>query len=136
MQQTVSESANKTSQSTPPISVKRGAAKVMVLCSADKLGKGDDILGRKIMINFLRTLREMGDELELLVFVNTGVKLTVKGSEVFSHLKDYEVTGRKILVCSTCLKHFNLLEEQRVGETTNMLDIVSAMQLADKIITV
>ncbi|MGD8671214.1 MAG: sulfurtransferase-like selenium metabolism protein YedF, partial [Desulfobacterales bacterium] len=30
----------------------------------------------------------------------------------------------------------NLLEQKQVGETTNMLDIVTAMQLADKVINV
>ncbi|MBW2216951.1 MAG: sulfurtransferase-like selenium metabolism protein YedF, partial [Deltaproteobacteria bacterium] len=44
--------------------------------------------------------------------------------------------GISILVCGTCLEHFNLLEKKQVGETTNMLDIVIAMQLADKVITI
>ncbi|RLC20852.1 MAG: sulfurtransferase-like selenium metabolism protein YedF, partial [Deltaproteobacteria bacterium] len=34
----------------------------------------------------------------------------------------------------TCLTHFRLLDRKRVGETTNMLDIITAMQLADKVI--
>ena len=29
---------------------------------------------------------------------------------------------------------FDLLDREQVGETTNMLDIVTAMQLADKVI--
>jgi TusA-related sulfurtransferase len=47
-----------------------------------------------------------------------------------------ESRGVKILVCGTCLNHFNLLERKQVGETTNMLDIVTAMQLADKVINI
>ena len=39
-------------------------------------------------------------------------------------------------VLQTCLNHFNLLERKQVGETTNMLDIVTAMQLADKVINI
>ena len=35
-------------------------------------GAGDDELGRKLMISFLKTLDEMGDELWRLVFVNNG----------------------------------------------------------------
>jgi len=35
-----------------------------------------------------------------------------------------------------CLDHFNLLDKKQVGQTTNMLDIVTAMQLADKVINV
>ena len=44
------------------------------------------------------------------------------------------VLHTKILVCGTCLNHLNLLEKKMVGETTNMLDIVTAMQLADKVV--
>ncbi|MCU0559259.1 MAG: sulfurtransferase-like selenium metabolism protein YedF [Desulfobacterales bacterium] len=108
--------------------------KIMVMCATDRIGFGDDHLGVKLMVNFLRTLKEMGPELWRLVFVNNGVKLAVDGSEVLEELKAYERAGLKILVCGTCLTHFNLLERKQVGETTNMLDIVTAMQLADKVV--
>jgi selenium metabolism protein YedF len=108
--------------------------KIMVMCGTDRMGVGDDALGLKLMVNFLRTLKEMGNELWRLVLVNNGVKLTIEGSEVLADLKDYEKSGLTILVCGTCLDHFNLLDSKQVGETTNMLDIVTAMQLADKVI--
>ena len=110
--------------------------KIMVMCATDRIGFGDDDLGLALMVNFLRTLNEMGKELWRLVFVNNGVKLTIDGSEVLEDLKEYEKEGLKILVCGTCLNHFNLLERKQVGETTNMLDIVTAMQLADKVISI
>ena len=106
----------------------------MVMCATDRMGYGDDELGLKLMVNYLRTLAEMGAELWRLVFVNNGVKLTIEGSEVLEDLKRYEENGLKILVCGTCLVHYDLLERKQVGETTNMLDIVTAMQLADKVI--
>lgn len=111
------------------------ARKIMVLCAADRMGFGDDELGLKLMVSFLRTLKEMGPDLWRLVFVNNGVKLTIDGSEVLEDLKAYEKAGLKILVCGTCLNHFKLLDRKQVGETTNMLDIVTAAQLADKIIS-
>lgn len=110
--------------------------KVMVMCATDRIGFGDDELGLKLMVNFLRTLKEMGPDLWRLVFVNNGVKLAVDGSEVLPDLRAHEESGLKILVCGTCLNHFNLLERKQVGETTNMLDIVTAMQLADKVISI
>jgi selenium metabolism protein YedF len=110
--------------------------KIMVMCATDRIGFGDDALGLKLMVNFLRTLKEMGPELWRLVFVNNGVKLAIDGSEVLEDLMAYERDGLKILVCGTCLTHFNLLERKRVGETTNMLDIVTAMQLADKVVSI
>ena len=125
-----------TAEQPQPIAAQANdAMKTMVMCATDRIGFGDDTLGRNLMVNFLRTLREMGDELWRLVFVNNGVKLTVAGSEVLEDLMAYEAAGLKVLVCGTCLDHFDLLAQKQVGETTNMLDIVTAMQLADKVIT-
>jgi selenium metabolism protein YedF len=123
-------------QTEAPAAPEAGTEKIMVMCSTDRMGVGDDELGLKLMVNFLRTLKEMGPELWRLVFVNNGVKLTIDGSEVLENLKGYEKAGLKILVCGTCLNHFNLLERKMVGETTNMLDIVTAMQLADKVVNI
>jgi selenium metabolism protein YedF len=110
--------------------------KIMVVITTEHIGHGDDELGSKLMASFLKTLNEMGDELWRLVFLNNGVKLTIDGSPVLSDLKDLEAHGIYILVCGTCLTHFDLLDKKQVGETTNMLDIVTAMQLADKVINV
>ena len=110
--------------------------KIMVMVANNCMGHGDDELGSKLMVSFLKTIKEMGDELWRLVFVNNGVKLTIAGSEVLSVLKEYEKDGLHILVCGTCLTYFSLLEKKQVGETTNMLDIVTAMQLADKVINI
>ena len=122
--------------SPEPAAPEAGSSKIMVMCATDRMGFGDDELGLKLMLSFLRTLKEMGPDLWRLVFVNNGVKLTIDGSEVLDDLKGYDNNGIKILVCGTCLTHFNLLERKQVGETTNMLDIVTAMQLADKVISI
>ena len=108
----------------------------MVLISTDRLGFGDDELGRKLIISFIKTIKEMRDELWRLVLVNNGVKLTIAGSPVLEDLAAYQKDGLAVLVCGTCLSHFDLLEAKKVGETTNMLDIVTAMQLADKVINI
>ena len=117
-----------------PAGTQADLKKIMVMCATDRLGFGDDGLGLKLMVNFLRTLKEMGGELWRLVFVNNGVKLTIDGSEALEDLRELERTGLTILVCGTCLTHFDLLDKKQVGVTTNMLDIVTAMQLADKVI--
>ena len=117
-------------------SASQGEKRIMVMVCTDRMGHGDDELGLKLMINFLKTLSEMGPDLWRLVFVNNGVKLTVIDSEVLDVLKLLESDGVHILVCGTCLTHFDLLDQKQVGETTNMLDIVTAMQLADKVINI
>ena len=112
-----------------------GVAKIMVLAGTDRLGTGDDFLGERLMVNFLSTLKEMGPELWTLVLLNAGVKLACSGSEVLATLQALEAAGVQVLVCGTCLNHFKLLEHKQVGQTTNMLDIVSHMQLADKVVS-
>ena len=110
--------------------------KNLVLITSDTLGAGDDELGRKLMISYLKTLKEMGPDLWQLIFVNGGVKLTIESSPVLQELQEYEKSGVIIFACGTCLEHFDLTADKKVGGTTNMLDIVMATQLADKVITI
>lgn len=111
-----------------------GEQKVLVFVGTDRLGRGDDELGGKLMANFLAALPEMSS-LWTLVLVNAGVKLAVAGSPVLESLTRLAAAGVQVLVCGTCLQHFGLLEHKAVGETTNMLDIVTHLQVADKVIT-
>ncbi len=108
--------------------------KIMILVSADTIGRGDDELGQKLMVNFIKTLKEMGEDLWHLVFVNHGVKLSTRKSAVLEELGALEQDGISILVCGACLTHLKLMEEKAVGQTTNMLDIITGMQVADKVI--
>jgi sulfur relay (sulfurtransferase) complex TusBCD TusD component (DsrE family) len=62
--------------------------------------------------------------------------LAIEGAETLKDLQELEERGVHIFVCGTCLDFFGLLDQKRVGETTNMLDIVTSMQLADKVIAV
>jgi selenium metabolism protein YedF len=113
----------------------RPGKKTLVLLATDHLGKGDDELGRHIVINFIKTMNEMGEDLWRLVLVNGGVKLAVEGAEVLPQLQALAREGRDILVCGRCLETFGLLEKKQVGEVTNMVDIVTSMQVADKVIS-
>ncbi|MGO9370620.1 MAG: sulfurtransferase-like selenium metabolism protein YedF [Syntrophobacteraceae bacterium] len=109
--------------------------KTLVVLTTDSAGKGNDDLGRNIVTNFIKTMKEMGDDLWRLVLLNGGVKLAVEGAEVLPQLQALAHEGLDILVCESCLKTFGLLEKKRVGEVTNMLDIVTSMQVAEKVIS-
>lgn len=124
------------SENTAESSLPESSQKVMVLISSETIGSGDEELGRKLMLSYLKTVKEMGPDLWQLVFINGGVKLTTESSPVLQELKEYEDAGVIVLACGTCLEHFGITALKRVGETTNMLDIVSATQLADKVITI
>ncbi|MBI9074144.1 MAG: sulfurtransferase-like selenium metabolism protein YedF [Desulfatibacillum sp.] len=113
-----------------------GTKKILVLAASNCMGRGDDVLGEKLMMNFMGTLKEMGPELWRVVLLNSGVKLSIEGSQVLPAIQELEKSGVSVLVCGTCLDHFGILDQKMVGETTNMLDIVTSMQLADKVIKV
>jgi len=110
--------------------------KILVFIASDVMGAGDDELGKKLIYNFILTLKEMGKDLWRVVMVNGGVKLAVATSPCMEELSKLEEAGVSVLVCGTCLEHFNLTEKKGVGTVTNMLDIVTSFQLASKTIRV
>lgn len=114
---------------------KKDVQKILVFIGSQEIGKGEPDLGKKLMMNYIRALKEMGPELWRLIFVNHGVKFVINGSEVLSDLKGLEAEGTRVLVCGTCLTYLGLTDARAVGQTTNMPDIITAMQLADKIIS-
>ncbi|QAZ67765.1 sulfurtransferase-like selenium metabolism protein YedF [Solidesulfovibrio carbinolicus] len=111
-------------------------SRTVVFITADVIGRGDDTLGAKLMVNFVGTLPELGERLWRIVLVNGGVRLAVAGSPVIDKLKALEQAGVSILVCGTCLDFYGILDKKEVGQTTNMLDVVTSLDLADKIVQI
>jgi selenium metabolism protein YedF len=120
----------------PPATAEQShhTGKTLIFISTETLGRGDDVLGSKLMANFLATLPELGSKLWRVVLVNGGVKLAATQGKSLESLQALAATGVSILVCGTCLEHYGLMAAKQVGETTNMLDIVTSLEVADKII--
>jgi len=112
------------------------ARDTLVMITSDRLGNGDEILGKGLIKNFILTLKEMGPALWRIIFLNAGVKLVAEGSDSLDPLVELENEGVSILVCGTCLNHYGLLEKKKIGETTNMLDVVTSLETAGKVITI
>ena len=112
-----------------------GAHKTLVFLTSDTVGQGDDTLGARLMGNLLNTLPELGDALWRIIMVNGAVKLATAASPAIEALKKLEASGVSILVCGTCLEFFQLMDQKEVGQVTNMLDVVTSQQVADKVIT-
>jgi len=110
--------------------------KTVAFITADSIGRGNDELGGKLMLAFLATLPELGTSLWRIVLVNGGVKLACESHPALEKLEALAASGVSILVCGTCLNFFELMDKKRVGETTNMLDVVTSLGLAGKIIQV
>lgn len=108
--------------------------KTLVLVTTETLGRGSEELGGKLMGNFLSTLPELGESLWRVILLNGGVKLAATPGKSLDSLKALEAAGTDVLVCGTCLDFYGLLEAKQVGQTTNMLDVVTSLALAGKVI--
>ncbi len=102
--------------------------------ACDQMGSGSEELGHILMRAFIKTIKDLENKPQKIIFVNSGVKLTTKGSKVIDDLKELENSGINIISCGTCLDYFGLKDELEVGRVSNMFEIASALSDADRII--
>lgn len=107
----------------------------VIVLSENKMGRGNDELGTVLIKAFLHTVAGQAQKPDVMIFYNTGVKLTVQGSEVLDDLKQMETEGVQILVCGTCLNYFEIKDKLAVGIVSNMYDIVETMSHAGRLLT-
>lgn len=91
-----------------------------IIISSNKLGSGDDKLGELLIKSFIYTLSERDIKPKNIFFVNSGVFLTVSGSQVLEEIRKIEEYGANIFSCGTCLDFYNLKEKLEVGKIGNM----------------
>jgi selenium metabolism protein YedF len=111
------------------------AGPFVIVCAEDKMGRGNDELGDVLMRAFLHTICLEKAKPDVLIFYNTGVKLTVQGSEVLDDLKEMAAAGVELLVCGTCLNYFEIKDQLAVGIVSNMYDIAQTMSRAGRLLT-
>lgn len=102
----------------------------VVAFTKDKLGHGNDELGKVLIKGYIYTLTELDEKPHTLLFLNGGVLLTTGESETIEDLKKLEAMGVKILSCGTCLDYYGVQNELKVGEIANMYLIANAMNEA------
>lgn len=107
---------------------------VVVFCASDQMGSGDLEFGQILLKNFLVTLLELDPLPDLILFVNSGVKLACAGSEALEALSTLACRGVDIASCGLCLDYYNLKEQLKVGRVTNMLEIAEAQMQARQLI--
>jgi len=108
---------------------------IVVVFNNNGMGVAEKVLARKLARTFLGVL-DTGDKLpHTICLYAEGVKLAVKGSSVIEDFQALVDKGVQVLVCTTCLNHFGLMDELQVGEATGMKEIVDAQWGAAKVIT-
>ena len=106
----------------------------VIFIGADQMGSGDPELGRILMKNFIFTLTEADDVPDAIYCVNSGVKLTIEGSEALEPLAELADRGVDIASCGLCLEYFDAKDSLAVGRVSNMLELVNALGGAGSII--
>ncbi len=108
----------------------------VLLVSSATLGHGDDELGTVLMRSFIHTLGESDIKPHKIIFMNSGVKLVVRGSELVDDLRALEKEDVEILACGTCLGHYGLKDAVEVGRISNMYEITLALMKATKVVSI
>ena len=108
----------------------------VILITSDRLGTGDEELGKILMKSFLNTLWDYKSKPSKVIFINRGVMLTTEGSEVLETLELLEKEGVEIFSCGTCLAFYGITEKLTVGKVTTMPLTVDFLLTASKVITI
>jgi len=108
----------------------------VLFITSDKLGEGADELSHLLMGKFIYSLANVDDLPQTILFMNSGVKLCTEGSEVIDDLKSLQKNGVELLACGTCLDYYQLNDSLKIGEVTNMYDVVEHLTESAKVITV
>lgn len=96
----------------------------IVVFSSDELGVGDEEFSKKLLEGFIYSLSEKDEVPTYVVLYNHGVRLSTINENTVADLKKLESKGATVLSCGLCLGNYNLKEELKVGQVTNMDNIV------------
>lgn len=117
-------------------SVAGGSCGYSVFIGKDFVGDGDRELGYNLMKMAIYTLNQADVPPMNLLFMNAGVKLLCgEEAQIIDSVKEMMDKGTDVLVCGTCLNYYGLADDLKVGEVSNMYDILERMHESAKVIT-
>jgi len=108
---------------------------VAIMIRSNLFGQGEAELGQVLMKSFLFSLNELDIRVTHVIFMNSGIFLTIEGSPVLETLKVLEEKGVEILSCGTCLDFYQAKDKLAVGSVTNMYTAMEVLTSAGRSIT-
>lgn len=108
----------------------------VLLITENGMGKADQNLQLTLIHKYFDLLLQSQDLPSAICFYTNGVQLVCEGSPVLEQLYALESKNVRLIICSTCLNHFELNEKVKVGIVGGMGDILEAQIKADKVITI
>ena len=106
----------------------------VVAITSDKMGEGDEKLGRLLIINFIKALKDLDKLPAHMVFYNRGVTLAVKDSPAIEDIKDLEKMGVEIHLCATCVNYYKIENIFAAGTLSNMFAIAQLMASSGNVV--
>jgi selenium metabolism protein YedF len=106
----------------------------LLYLNSDRIGRGDAVLGRRLLKAFLEKLATSEVEVDFVACLNGGISVTTQGSEVLPSLRALEGRGARILTCGTCLDHHELRDRLAIGQIGGMPQTVELFASADRVI--
>lgn len=117
-------------------SIQGGSCGYSVFIGKDHVGEGDPELGRNLMKMAIFTLNQAEVPPMNLLFMNSGVTLLCSDEpQIIDSVREMMDKGTDVLVCGTCLNFYGVAEQLKVGEVSNMYDILERMHESAKVIT-
>ncbi len=110
-------------------------ADTVIVLNHDGVGHADEALRHRLAVNYFRTLLELGQLPQAVLFYAAGVKLVTQGSPCQGELAELSAAGVPLIACRTCLDYYGLMDGVVVGEIGNMVRIVEAQAAAAKVIS-
>ena len=104
---------------------------LLLVIGTDTMGKEEE-LGRILMKAHFETMKTYKQLPHTIFFVNAGVKLTTTNTEIIPFLIEIQSMGVEMYSCGTCLKHYNLESELKVGYRGTTNHIVAGVKDFDK----
>ena len=103
-----------------------------LLLGSDGIGRGDEDLGKRLMLNFLAMLLAKKALPKALFMVNGAVRLATGDSPAHDSLAELEKAGVRVLACTTCVKAFNLVDRvapHRLSSMDALVDLMAAHEV-------
>lgn len=107
---------------------------LVVVVGSDAFGSGEETLGKSLMKTCLYSMAEADVKPHAMIFINSGVFLTVEDSPVLDHLHALAEAGVEIYSCGACLDYYGLADKLAAGEVTNMYSVVELMNSSGSVI--
>jgi hypothetical protein len=111
-------------------------SETVILVTRNGMGDAEPELQQKLITTYFKLLVENNVLPAVICFYANGVRLVVEGSPVLDLLKALEAKGVRLILCSTCLNYYALVDQVRVGIVGGMTDILEAQRRAGKVISI